>query len=250
MPRDWSRQSARIANDPGSPLPGLLSGLDERDRQLWALSVVGGVLYLIITFDLPYPGRAILKALGVGAMTAIAFRRYLKDRTGGALLLTLALALSCLGDIFLALRGKGWFVYGLGSFLFAHLVYIALYIRNWQRPLRPSAGRLLISVLVLLFSLFFSSWLSPSLGGLALPVSIYICAITSMVVSSLWADFRSQIVAVGALLFMISDSILAANKFRMEIPLSGFLVWTTYYVGQYAIAFGYLRERSGKVVNS
>ena len=47
-------------------------------------------------------------------------------------------------------------------------------------------------------------------------------------------------------LFLISDSILAINKFKSPLPLRGYLVWATYYLAQYGIAIGFLREKLGK----
>ena len=162
----------------------------------------------------------------------------------GTLGLGLALALSCLGDIFLALRVDNGFIYGLIAFLIAHLVYLFLFVRKWRRPLRPPTSRLLVSVAVLAFSLIFSQWLAPGLGKIALPVMTYICAITLMVVAALWANLSTHWVAIGALLFMTSDSLLAADRFWQNIPGSGFLIWATYYLGQYGITIGYLSDES------
>lgn len=227
------------------------------DRVLWIISLVGGMLFLVyplLPVHPPYPARVIVKALGVGMLAVITLRQArlprLSDGGDGGLGLGLALALSCLGDVFLALHVSNGFIYGLIAFLIAHLVYLFLFVRKWRRPLRPPASRLLISVAVLIFSLGFSQWLAPGLGNLALPVMTYICAITLMVVGALWASFSTPWVAIGALLFMTSDSILAADRFWQSIPGSGFLIWGTYYLGQYWITFGYLSDISGRPAGS
>jgi alkylglycerol monooxygenase len=49
-------------------------------------------------------------------------------------------------------------------------------------------------------------------------------------------DTASVGVAIGALCFMLSDSILAINKFAMPLPMSEFAVLTTYYAAQILIA--------------
>ena len=218
------------------------------DRILWITSLVGGMLFLLyplLPTTPPYPARVIIKALGVGMLAVITLRqaRRLPPATG-TLGLGLALALSCLGDIFLALRVDNGFIYGLIAFLIAHLVYLFLFVRKWRRPLRPPTSRLLVSVAVLAFSLIFSQWLAPGLGKIALPVMTYICAITLMVVAALWANLSTHWVAIGALLFMTSDSLLAADRFWQNIPGSGFLIWATYYLGQYGITIGYLSDES------
>lgn len=209
--------------------------------RIWRIiSIIGGLTYLL---SLPlgnYPGRPLLKAIGIGAMAVMTLREARRNGwPAGRVLLGAALTFSCLGDILLALRIERSFLYGLSAFLVAHIIYIALFTRSWRRPLRPGAGRLAATAAVLIFSILFAGWLSSSLGGLALPVTIYICAITLMVVSSLWAGFSTQQVALGAVLFMISDSIIAIEKFKMDVPWSDYLIWATYYLGQYGIAFGY-----------
>ena len=154
-----------------------------------------------------------------------------------------ALALSTLGDVLLDLDPVRLFVFGLGSFLVAHLVYISVFIRNRRRTVPFGAPRLLLAGLVLLYSIAVSVWLLPSLGGLIVPVTIYMCTITAMVISAILARFENPWVAVGAILFLISDSLLAVNKFKTPVPYRDFLVWSTYYAGQYGIAVGFLAAK-------
>jgi len=218
------------------------------DRILWIISLAGGILFLLYPLfptTPPFPAQVIIKALGVGMLAVITLRQARWPQpAAGKLGLGLALALSCLGDIFLALRFDNGFIYGLIAFLIAHLVYLFLFVQKWRRPLRPPASRLLVSVAVLAFSLIFSQWLAPGLGKIALPVMTYICAITLMVVAALWANLSTHWVAIGAILFMTSDSLLAADRFWQNIPGSGFLIWATYYLGQYGITIGYLSDES------
>jgi uncharacterized membrane protein YhhN len=65
-----------------------------------------------------------------------------------------------------------------------------------------------------------------------------------MVISAILARFENPWVAVGAILFLISDSLLAVNKFKTPVPYRDFLVWSTYYAGQYGIAIGFLAAKS------
>ncbi len=216
-----------------------------RDRIYWVISVIGGVAYLLTSSLGNYPGRPLIKALAIGALAVLALRRAADHRwPGGMTLLAAALGFSCLGDVLLALRIEQSFLLGLSAFLLAHITYIIIFARRWRRPLRPGFGRLAVTAAILLFSILFARWLAPGLGTMALPVTIYICAITLMVVSCLWAGFPTPWAATGAILFMISDSIIAADKFRTEIPFSGYLIWATYYLGQVGIAFSYLREET------
>lgn len=216
---------------------------DTTDQVLWVVSMAGAIGYLLLPLapPVPDPVRVLVKAAGVGMLALLALRQATRPgRSRDTIGLGIALALSCLGDIFLALRLENGFIYGLGSFLIAHLIYFILFTRRWRRPLRPPLIRLGCSVALLVFSLFFSQWLAPMLGGLALPVMMYVCAITLMVIASLWANFSTRLVVIGAVLFMISDSTLAVERFRGEIYLGSALIWITYYLGQYGITTGFL----------
>ncbi len=217
--------------------PGPPPSTDRIVWLLWGFSLLGGTLYLLIPSSIEGPARVTIKGLGVGLLAAMVFRVIQRlSRPADGWILAVALSFSCLGDLFLAI--KGTFLLGLASFLVTHLLYLVLFVRNWRRPLRPSGRRLAISIFVLLFSLFYSQWLAPTLGSLALPVTLYICAITVMVVAGLWSSFSASWVWVGAVLFLVSDAILAADRFHGKVPFAGFLIWATYYLGQYGIALG------------
>jgi uncharacterized membrane protein YhhN len=47
------------------------------------------------------------------------------------------------------------------------------------------------------------------------------------------------------LLFLISDSLVAAGRFKPSLPQAVFLIWPTYYLGQYGITMGFLHEKAG-----
>jgi uncharacterized membrane protein YhhN len=205
-------------------------------RWLRSLSMVGGIIYLVTQPWQPYPGSVIVKGLSVGPLTVLAF-------AAGSPMLGVALALSTVGDVLLDLDPDRLFVFGLGAFLVAHLVYISVFVRNRSRTIPLGAPRLLAAALVLLYSIAVSLWLLPALGNLMVPVAIYMCAITAMVLSAILARFPNPWVAVGAILFLVSDSLLAVNKFKTPVPYRDFFVWSTYYAGQYGIAIGFLRVR-------
>jgi uncharacterized membrane protein YhhN len=74
-----------------------------------------------------------------------------------------------------------------------------------------------------------------------LPVFLYFSAILTMVLSaiSFWnRDIESRKVFLGAFSFMVSDSFIAINKFKFELPYSGFLIMATYILAQWYIIEG------------
>src|SRR5262245_13088359 len=226
------------------------------DRALLLLSITCSVIYWATQSSRPYPGSVLLKMLSIAPLAIITFRalkepsdkahgvEWLRDRDN--VILAAALAFSSLGDVLLDLDPPRLFLKGLFAFLVAHFIYILLFVRNWTRPLRPKGWQLAMTAVVLTYSMLLSNRLSPSLGTVAGPVMLYVCAITVMVVAALLVGFSKPWVYTGAILFLLSDSIIAVSKFKTPVPARDYLVWATYYLGQYGIAIGFLREKLGK----
>ena len=197
------------------------------------LSAGSSVAYLVSPKAEILPAVIAVKGLSIALLALVAI-------AAGRQLLGLALLLSCCGDVLLAC-GNQYFVAGLALFLCAHLVYIAIFARHGGGA-GNAAGRLAFPALLLLYGVGFGAWLAPALGALRLPVFAYIGAILAMTAMARRAGYRSRWVVCGAVLFLISDSLLGAGRFKTAVPLGGLLVWTTYYAGQCAIALGVLAE--------
>jgi len=103
-----------------------------------------------------------------------------------------------------------------------------------------------LTAAVLIYSILLSQWLAPNLGALTAPVMIYVVVITVMVSTAILAGFSKPWVCIGVILFLISDSILAVNKFKAPVPTAGYSIWATYYLAQFGIAIGFLREKMGE----
>ena len=87
----------------------------------------------------------------------------------------------------------------------------------------------------------------PNLGGMVFPVLIYVSVISLMLILCFNAfDLRSnrfgQICLAGTMLFALSDSILAIDRFIFPIHYGGVFVMLTYAVGQLLITEGSLRN--------
>jgi uncharacterized membrane protein YhhN len=155
--------------------------------------------------------------------------------TGFDALLMGGLAFSLVGDCFLMF--PGYFIPGLVSFLVAHLFYIALFKQGltWF-PNR----RALLATLVLGAAMyaFLYNGLDPVLK---IAVAAYVVVIALMAAQAIGRatalrDRASLAVAAGAGFFMLSDSLLATNKFAFPLPMAQFWVLATYYVAQLLIA--------------
>ncbi len=157
-------------------------------------------------------------------------------------LLLLALAASLAGDVFLML--PGYFIAGLVSFLCAHLAYIALFKRGqgWF----PNRRALLLT-LGFGTAMYGVLWTGGLPAGLRGPVAAYVLVIALMAAQAIGRatvrrDAGATLVALGAGCFMLSDTLLALNKFVTPLPWAPLWVLSTYYVAQVLIVRGMLKK--------
>jgi uncharacterized membrane protein YhhN len=216
------------------------------ERLLLIVSILSGVSYLLAPFFLAeqvkmyWPINATIKGLAVSTLALMAFR---VARGRDSMLLTLALLFSSLGDVLLAVRSGNYFAFGLLSFLVAHLFFITLWVRHWDTPLQTSERQKLLVAALIIFLLTMLWWMLP-IPDLSIPVAIYMCVLTTMVITAALADFKSNWVVTGAILFLISDTLIALSTFKQIIggKEAGLLIWLTYYLAQYFITFGFLHH--------
>ena len=169
-------------------------------------------------------------------------------------LLLTALVFSWLGDIVLmfADKSESYFILGLASFLVSHLLYIWLFIQQNKNQKKILNGVVPISVLIILgYFVAMISLLFPKLGALQIPVTVYAIVITVMLYvafkgSLQWSKPAAFLVLIGAVFFVLSDSILAFNKFYQTLPHSGFWIMSTYILAQYFIVSGVLQLNKKK----
>ncbi len=148
-------------------------------------------------------------------------------------ILMAALAASLAGDVFLMLPG-GYFIPGLASFLVAHLFYIALFHQGV--PWFPSR-RALVATLGVGGAMYGWVWAGLTDPVLQVAVAAYVSVISLMVAQAIGRaavqrDSRSAAVALGACVFMLSDSLIAINRFVQPLPLVSLWVLSSYYLAQ------------------
>lgn len=141
-----------------------------------------------------------------------------------------ALVLSLLGDIALMFHGERWFLAGLGSFLVAHLAFVAAFTTGveefrlpWWIAASPVAGFVLLPLLwrgagvlrpaVLVYGLVLCAMvLTAAARYQALPAASALCALA------------------GAVLFQLSDSLLGYRQFVRPYPAAQPLILSTYWL--------------------
>lgn len=217
-----------------------------------ALSLGAAVLYGIQARSPPSAPRTATKTASTALLSALSALR------GGPVLLTGALALGAAGDAVLALDdGEPAFLGGLACFLAAHALYIALFLAArgdgdglLLQLLAGGRGSAYAVVGVALLAPAVVGLLMPRVGGaLRLPVLVYSAAVVAMVFSAAAAvgDGDDDRVVVGAVLFAVSDAILAAERFLVAgaSPHRAWMqhaVWVLYYSGQLLITLGFVAE--------
>ena len=150
-------------------------------------------------------------------------------------MIVVGLIFSLGGDVFLMLPSDR-FIWGLVSFLIAHLFYIIAFIYPGGIILSP-----IILALYLVYGAVMVRQLWPHIGGLRIPVLIYMTVILVMGWQALerWslsADQRRLLAAIGATLFVISDSALALDRFRSRFASARLIVLGTYFSAQWFLA--------------
>lgn len=137
------------------------------------------------------------------------------------------LLLSAVGDVLLLFGSNRAFLAGLVAFLLAHLAYVGAFVQVGS----PSLWGLL---LVLLGGYGWLRWLWPHLAGWRGPVLAYGFVISLM----LWVGLgvpRPE-VWLGALLFYLSDLLVARQRFVVQESLNPLLGLPLYYAAQYLLA--------------
>lgn len=163
-----------------------------------------------------------------------------------------AFLFSWVGDILLMFGEKGFnfFILGLVSFLVAQILYVFLFLRtiklSGKRSYFKKNPYWLIAYIA--YGLIIYIVLYNSLEGvLKIAVFIYILAILSMSSMALnrfgnGHPLSFTFVFIGSLLFVLSDSLIAVNRFLTPIPYEGIFVMSTYISAQYLIMKGLLKQ--------
>jgi uncharacterized membrane protein YhhN len=150
---------------------------------------------------------------------------------------SIAILFSWAGDILISTPGDIGFFLGLGAFFCAHLAYLVLFLRQLKRRRIPLAALLLVVWAVALVVV-----LAPHLGVLIVPVALYGLALGGATAASLGTG---RLVAAGAVLFLVSDTVLSLKMFLPGFSLwqDDFLIMLSYLLGQGLIAYGAVRMR-------
>ncbi|RRI04904.1 lysoplasmalogenase [Mesorhizobium tamadayense] len=219
------------------PFPG---GIDANPNATLLFSIAAAAIYGLALELSPRLARSAAKTLAVALLAALAVMQ------GGPLLLVAALALSAAGDAFLSQDGEKAFLGGLASFLAAHIAYVALFLEagGGIGLLTAEPWRVAIALALAVFVIGMLAALRRRVGPpLRIPIAVYVAAILAMGISALTTFYPWVI--IGAVLFVASDGLLAAERFLFAAisphrVWMRYAAWVLYYAAQLAITLGFL----------
>ncbi|WP_319273418.1 lysoplasmalogenase [uncultured Draconibacterium sp.] len=162
-----------------------------------------------------------------------------------------AFLFSWIGDLLMMFAAEfTFFVFGIVSFLVAQVFYIFVFLRtidlSGKTPFLRKKPMWLIPYLA--YGLIVYIVLFPKLDMvLSIAIFIYVVAILTMSAMALnrfgnGHPISFSLVFAGSLFFVLSDSLIAINRFLIEIPYEGLLIMITYIAAQYLIMLGLLKQ--------
>jgi uncharacterized membrane protein YhhN len=153
--------------------------------------------------------------------------------------LLVALVFGLAGDVFLLEKSDSRFRLGLAAFLVGHLAFVVCFLRLGVDPQGWNYLSLLVLGACLLATrqVAASTYLRGGLG-LAVPVGVYTVVIGAMVICAFTTGVA--LIAIGATVFAVSDTVLARDRFVRPWERAPLLVMITYHVGQALIVLGVL----------
>jgi uncharacterized membrane protein YhhN len=202
-------------------------------------SLVAGLAYpMLWNVGAPPAALIALKGSAVGLLALIAARQ---ARSTDGWLLAAIMAFGALGDVLLEI----WFEAGVAAFAAGHVIAIALYRRNRRTETTPSQKA--VAALLPLFGLTMPFLLlggHPQVIGLA----AYSLLLTLMAAAAWLSRFPRRQTGLGAVLFVISDTLIAARMGPLAgVELVSYAIWLLYFFGQVLIFVGVngtLREKA------
>jgi uncharacterized membrane protein YhhN len=164
-------------------------------------------------------------------------------------LLLIGLFFSWLGDMFLLFESsyKLFFIFGLVCFLITHIFYIIYFLKIQPAAVSLLKKQPLLFLLVIGYGVSLVYFLYPHLNELKIPVMVYAAVICIMLLCSLHIFLKvnkpaNALYLSGAAFFVLSDSLLAIDKFYQPFVYAGLCIMLTYCAAQFFIVTGFIKQ--------
>jgi uncharacterized membrane protein YhhN len=226
-----------------------------RTKILSAVYFLAAILFIFPQLRPPFLTDVISKGLIILVLIVLFLASSGKLSTWSQRMMFIGLFFSWIGDIVLEIKQNQemMFMTGLAFFLLAQVSYFLVFITTPGRG-QPVKKLIMMILPVVVYGIFLLAYLYRDLGDMRLPVAIYALVILAMLAAAITRAGKTGIasfwlVLAGALLFVLSDSLLAVNKFSHAMPAAPVLIMSTYVVGQFLIVTGFLRQTGNRAVS-
>lgn len=205
-----------------------------QDRKITGASVAASLIFLAgsifyyLPLDVPHKVIIPLTTLTIASLWLCPWQ------------MALAFLFSAIGDYFGSCNN---FILQMGSFAVAHIWFITYFLDRYfkkvehDKKLTAKAKGYFTMVIFCTIALLAIAYIkiAPAAepGVIKIGVSVYACLIGAMMLTALLQ--RSSVFAIGAVLFVFSDFILAWNMFVEPVPYSGYLILISYYAAQWLL---------------
>ena len=159
-----------------------------------------------------------------------------------------ALVFAWLGDVLLMIGGL--FLPGLGAFLVMQWGYSVVFWPEIRLTVASQRRPQLVLTVLAIGAFIFHLLLHVQDAVLIVALVVYGLSIGLMLLFAIIRGVEGQsygFVAWGALLFVLSDALIAHNRFVASVPAAGFWIMSTYMLAQYLIVEGMLKKSGDPV---
>ncbi len=163
-------------------------------------------------------------------------------------MIVIALFFSWGGDVLLQLSqfNETFFLMGVGSFLVTQLIYMVSFFST-RGPNVVFFRKAYLIVPVAAYGVFILWLIYEGLGDMLIPILVYAVVILTMLVAALNREKKVTrqsyiLVLSGAILFIVSDSLIMIDRIRFPFELARIVIMSTYITAQYLIALGCIRQ--------
>jgi uncharacterized membrane protein YhhN len=219
-----------------------------KTRILSVLYFLSGITFIVLQYKPGFLPDFAVKALIMPLLILIFMVNTRRENANVHWYIFSALLFSWAGDIVLEFtrKNENMFIIGLVCFLLAHVLYFIVFCLTPGRSYTlMKLGFFILPVFLYGTGLLY--YLYDDLGNMRIPVIVYSIVILTMLAGAISRIKKVSMISYylvlsGAVLFVLSDSLIAINKFSCPFKGASALIMSTYMTGQFLIVIGYLKQ--------
>lgn len=193
------------------------------------LIAIMGITYIFFIPDDPVSTKIMFKLIPMLLILVFAFLQSAGELKKYKMLIMTGLFICMLADGLIY-----WFIIGLITFLIGHIWYIIAF-RHIKASTIPKWG----AVLLITYGIAMAIWIAGTLWNRGETILVFAVILYMVVILLMgWNAIQTanKFAITGAILFIFSDSILAINRFIVDIPFSDTFIMIPYYGAQLLFA--------------